>query len=276
MQYKNLGSTGLKVSELCLGCMTFGVPERGDHPWTLAGKPKPPVDPPGLGFGDQFFRHRQCLFGRDLRGNRRTRAQGFHAPRRGGDRHQGLLPDEQGPERQRPVPQSHLHRHRCQPAAARHRLRGSLPDSPLGLPTPIEETLEALHDVVKAGKARYLGASSMYAWQFSKALHLARQHGWTPFRQHAKPTTTCCTAKKSAKCCRCAPTRGIAVHTLESARPRPLDPCLDDGDAAHPDRPRTAMLYTSTPRHPIGGSSIRSPPSPPPAACRRRRSPSRG
>jgi aryl-alcohol dehydrogenase-like predicted oxidoreductase len=46
---------------------------------------------------------------------------------------------------------------------------------------PIEETLEALHDVVKAGKARYLGASSMYAWQFSKALHLARQHGWTPF-----------------------------------------------------------------------------------------------
>jgi aryl-alcohol dehydrogenase-like predicted oxidoreductase len=47
--------------------------------------------------------------------------------------------------------------------------------------TPIEETLEALHDVVKAGKARYLGASSMYAWQFSKALHLAREHGWTRF-----------------------------------------------------------------------------------------------
>jgi len=47
--------------------------------------------------------------------------------------------------------------------------------------TPIEETLEALHDVVKAGKARYLGASSMHAWQFSKALHLARQHGWTRF-----------------------------------------------------------------------------------------------
>jgi aryl-alcohol dehydrogenase-like predicted oxidoreductase len=47
--------------------------------------------------------------------------------------------------------------------------------------TPIEETLEALHDVVKAGKARYLGASSMYAWQFSKALHLAQQHRWTRF-----------------------------------------------------------------------------------------------
>ena len=47
--------------------------------------------------------------------------------------------------------------------------------------TPIEETLEALHDVVKAGKARYLGASSMYAWQFAKALHLARENGWTPF-----------------------------------------------------------------------------------------------
>jgi aryl-alcohol dehydrogenase-like predicted oxidoreductase len=47
--------------------------------------------------------------------------------------------------------------------------------------TPIEETLEALHDIVRSGKARYLGASSMHAWQFSKALHLARQHGWTPF-----------------------------------------------------------------------------------------------
>ena len=53
--------------------------------------------------------------------------------------------------------------------------------------TPIEETLEALHDVVKAGKARYIGASSMYAWQFAKALHLADRHGWTRFVDDAEP-----------------------------------------------------------------------------------------
>jgi aryl-alcohol dehydrogenase-like predicted oxidoreductase len=64
--------------------------------------------------------------------------------------------------------------------------------------TPIEETLEALHDIVKGGKVRYLGASSMYAWQFSKALHLARQNRWTPFVS-CKTTTTCCTARKSGK-----------------------------------------------------------------------------
>ncbi len=72
--------------------------------------------------------------------------------------------------------------------------------------TPIEETLEALHDVVKAGKARYLGASSMYAWQFAKALHLrARTAGRRS--SACRISTTSCTARRSAKCCRCAPMR---------------------------------------------------------------------
>ena len=75
--------------------------------------------------------------------------------------------------------------------------------------TPIEETLEALHDVVKAGKARYIGASSMYAWQFSKALYTA---DLTAGRgsSRCRTTTTCSTARRSARCCRSAPTRASA------------------------------------------------------------------
>ena len=73
--------------------------------------------------------------------------------------------------------------------------------------TPIEETLEALHDVVKAGKARYIGASSMYAWQFGKALYLADRHGWTRLCQHAESLQPHRTARKSARCCRSAQRR---------------------------------------------------------------------
>ena len=72
-------------------------------------------------------------------------------------------------------------------APARRRLRRPLPDPPLRPDTPIEETMEALHDVVRAGKARYIGASSMYAWQFAKAQHIGRAHGWTPVRVDAEP-----------------------------------------------------------------------------------------
>jgi 1-deoxyxylulose-5-phosphate synthase len=85
--------------------------------------------------------------------------------------------------------------------------------------TPIEETLEALHDVVKAGKARYIGASSMYAWQFAKALHLAERHGWTRFVSRCRTTTTCCTARRSARCCRCA-RPGHGRDPVEPAGPR--------------------------------------------------------
>ena len=65
--------------------------------------------------------------------------------------------------------------------------------------TPIEETMEALHDVVRAGKARYIGASSMYAWQFAKAQHVAERHGWTRVRLDAEPRTTSSTARRSAR-----------------------------------------------------------------------------
>ena len=73
--------------------------------------------------------------------------------------------------------------------------------------TPIEETMEALHDVVRAGKARYLGASSMYAWQFAKAQHVADLRRLDPVRRPCRTTTTCSTARRSGRCTRCASTR---------------------------------------------------------------------
>ena len=76
--------------------------------------------------------------------------------------------------------------------------------------TPIEETLEALHDVVKAGKARYIGASSMYAWQFSKALYTAEGARLDAASSACRTTTTSSTARRSGRCCRCAPTRASA------------------------------------------------------------------
>ena len=76
--------------------------------------------------------------------------------------------------------------------------------------TPIEETMEALHDVVRAGKARYIGASSMYAWQFAKAQHVADLGGWTRFVVACRTTTTCSTARRSGRCTRCASTRASA------------------------------------------------------------------
>ena len=75
--------------------------------------------------------------------------------------------------------------------------------------TPIEETLEALHDVVKAGKARYIGASSMYAWQFATALHVASGTAGRA-SSRCRTTTTCSTARRSARCCRCAAPKGSA------------------------------------------------------------------
>ena len=88
--------------------------------------------------------------------------------------------------------------------------------------TPIEETLEALHDVVKAGKARYIGASSMYAWQFAKALHLAERHGWTRFVDDAEPRQPAL-PRGGARDAAAVPRRGHRRDPVEPARPRPAD-----------------------------------------------------
>ena len=235
MQYKNLGGTGLKVSQLCLGCMTFGVPERGDQPWSLPENQSRPVIRKAVDLGINFFDTANAysdgtseeIVGQALRDYTR-RDEVVIATK-------VFFPMSKGPNG------GGLSRKAIFTAidASLRRLGTDYVDlyqiHRWDHTTPIEETLEALHDVVKAGKARYLGASSMYAWQFSKALNLARQLGWTPFvsmqnlynllyREEEREMLPLCADARS-QCCR-------GVHSPAGAWPAP-----GSGNAAHPDRP---------------------------------------
>src|ERR1700722_7319052 len=181
MQYKNLGRTGLKVSPLCLGCMTFGVPERGDHPWSLPESQSSPIIRKAIDLGINFFDTANAysdgtseeIVGQALKDYTRRdevviATKVFFpmspGPNGGGLSRKAIFTAIDASLRRLGTDYVDLYQiHRWDPN------------------TPIEETLEALHDVVKSGKVRYLGASSMYAWQFAKALALARQHSWTPF-----------------------------------------------------------------------------------------------
>src|SRR5271165_1531924 len=181
MKYKNLGNTGLKVSELCLGCMTFGVPERGDHPWTLPEEQSRPLLRQAVELGINFFDTANSysdgtseeIVGRALKDFARrdelVLATKVYFPMSKGPNGMGLS---------RKAIFTAID-------ASLKRLGFDYVDlyqiHRWDYRTPIEETLEALHDVVKSGKARYLGASSMWAWQFSKALYLADLHGWSRF-----------------------------------------------------------------------------------------------
>jgi 1-deoxyxylulose-5-phosphate synthase len=179
--YINLGKTGLKVSRLCLGCMTYGVPERGAHPWTLDEEASRPFIARALELGINFFDTANVysdgtseeIVGRALRDMARRDevviATKVHGQMRADANGRGLsrkaiLAEIDNSLRRLETDYVDLYQiHR------------------LDYETPIEETLEALHDVVKSGKARYIGASSMYAWQFCKALYLADRHGRTRF-----------------------------------------------------------------------------------------------
>jgi len=181
MDYVRFGSTGLKVSRLCLGCMTYGVPERGNHPWTLGEEASRPLLRQALDAGINFFDTANVysdgtseeIVGRALKDFAHRDdvviATKVHGRMRPGPNGAGLsrraiLAEIDHSLRRLGTDYVDLYQiHRWDPA------------------TPIEETLEALHDVVKAGKARYIGASSMFAWQFSRAIHTSRQRGWTQF-----------------------------------------------------------------------------------------------
>lgn len=179
MQYITPVATQLKVSRLCLGCMTFGEPDRGNHAWTLPEESSRPLIQHALENGINFFDTANSysdgsseeIVGRALRDFARRDevvvATKVYYPV--GDLPEGL---------------------------SRGQILRSIDDSlkRLGMEyvdllqihrwdytTPIEETLEALNDVVKAGKARYIGASSMHARQFAQALQLQEQHGWARF-----------------------------------------------------------------------------------------------
>jgi aryl-alcohol dehydrogenase-like predicted oxidoreductase len=181
MKYKSLGNTGLKVSGLCLGCMSFGVPERGDHPWTLPEEQSRALIRQAVDAGINYFDTADAysdgtseeILGRALK-DFMPRDEAVIATK-------VFFPMHKGPNG------GGLSRKAILSAidASLRRLGTDYVDlyqiHRWDYSTPIEETLQALHDVVKSGKARYIGASSMHAWQFSKALYLARQHGWTPF-----------------------------------------------------------------------------------------------
>jgi aryl-alcohol dehydrogenase-like predicted oxidoreductase len=186
MDYVNLGKSGLKVSRIGLGCMTYGAPAAGElkagrHAWSLNEEESRPFLRQALELGINFFDTANVyssgaseeVLGRFLK--RSTRRESVVVA----TKVHGVMRDEpngRGLSRK----------------AILHELDESL--RRLGMDyvdlyqihrwdyeTPIEETLEALHDAVKSGRVRYLGASSMYAWQFAKALYLADRHHWTRF-----------------------------------------------------------------------------------------------
>lgn len=181
MQYKNLGNSGLVVSRVCLGCMSFGDPTKGRHSWILNEEQSRPIIRYAIESGINFFDTANMygagtseeVLGRTLKDLAKREemvvASKVFMPMREDVNGRGLSRK-----------------------AIMAEIDASL--SRLGMEyidlyqihrwdetTPIEETLEALHDVIKAGKVRYIGASSMHAWRFTKALYLADKHGWSRF-----------------------------------------------------------------------------------------------
>lgn len=181
MHYTHLGKTGLEVSRVAVGCMSFGDPQRGNHPWSLPEEESRTLIKQAVEAGINFFDTANVysagsseeIVGRALKdfADRdwlviATKVHGrmHEGPNGAGLSRKAIMGEIDASLRRLGTDYVDLYQiHRWDPH------------------TPIEETLEALHDVVKAGKARYIGASSMWAWQFSKAQHLARANGWTPF-----------------------------------------------------------------------------------------------
>jgi len=179
MEYVRLGTTGLKVSRICLGMMTYGSPEW--HPWTLDEAAARPFVARALERGINFFDTADMysrgvseeVTGRALKEMAR-RDQVIVATK-------VCLPMGEGPN-DRGLSRKHL---LDGIDASLRRLGMDYVDlyqiHRFDYDTPIEETMQTLHDIVRAGKARYIGASSMYAWQFAKMLSVADKHGWTKF-----------------------------------------------------------------------------------------------
>jgi aryl-alcohol dehydrogenase-like predicted oxidoreductase len=181
VEYTKLGRTGLDVSRICLGCMSYGGGNRGNHAWSLGEEESRPFIKRALEVGINFFDtanryslgNSEEILGRAVKDFAR-RDEVVIATKVYG--------------RMRPGPNG--------AGLSRRAIMVEIDDSLRRLgtdyvdlyqihrwdyETPIEETLEALHDILKAGKARYIGASSMHAWQFARALGIAERHGWTRF-----------------------------------------------------------------------------------------------
>jgi aryl-alcohol dehydrogenase-like predicted oxidoreductase len=181
MDYLKFGSTGLEVSRICLGAMSYGIPERGTHLWTLPEAESRPFIQQALELGINFF-DTANVYSDGTSEEILGRALADFAAR------EDVVIATKVYNRMRPGPNGGGLSRKHIMAEIDNSLRRLGTDyvdlyqiHRLDRSTPIEETLEALHDVVKAGKARYIGASSMYAWEFAQALYLADRHGWTRF-----------------------------------------------------------------------------------------------
>jgi 1-deoxyxylulose-5-phosphate synthase len=181
MKYIKLGHTGLDVSRICLGCMTYGVSERGNHLWTLDEEKSRPFIRRALELGINFFDTANVY-------SDGTSEEFLGRAIRDFSKREDVVIATKVFGRMRPGPNG--------AGLSRRAIMGEIDNSLRRLgtdfvdlyqihrwddTTPIEETLEALNDVVKAGKARYIGASSMFAWQFCTALQLQKQNGWARF-----------------------------------------------------------------------------------------------
>lgn len=181
MDYVKLGRTGLDVSRICLGCMSYGDPAHGNHAWTLPPEESRPFIRKALDLGINFFDTANSysagsseeILGGALKDFARrdevvVATKVFFAngsgPNLGGLSRKSIFQAIDASLKRLGMDYVDLYQiHR------------------FDYRTPIEETLEALHDVVKSGKVRYIGASSMHAWQFANALHVSERHGWTRF-----------------------------------------------------------------------------------------------
>ena len=181
MEYARLGTTGMQVSRICLGCMGFGDAEHWVHKWVLDEENSRPIIQHALEIGINFFdtanvysigrseeilgralkdfaKRDEVIIATKVRGKMREGANGEGLSRK------AILGELDNSLRRLGVDYVDLYQI--------HRWDYNV---------PIEETMEVLHDVVKAGKVRYIGASAMFAWQFQKALYTSEKHGWTRF-----------------------------------------------------------------------------------------------
>lgn len=181
MEYAQLGKSGLKVSRIALGCMSFGDPDRGHHKWILDDSQAEPIFRLAVESGVTFWDTANIyadgtseeIVGRAI--NKYSRREDIVlATKVFGRMHRGA--GGGGLSRKAIIEQLD---------ASLRRLGTDFVDlyqiHRFDSTTPVEETMEVLHDVIKAGKVRYIGASSMWAWQFSKMQHAADMHGWTRF-----------------------------------------------------------------------------------------------
>lgn len=181
MEYIKLGNTGLEVSKLCLGCMSFGVPDRGNNPWSLDESKSEPIIRRALELGMNFFDTANIysdgtseeILGRALKKYAKREevvvATKAYFPMFKGQNSKGLSRKSlfrEVEESLKRLDMDYIDLYII------HRWDYN---------TPIEETMKALHDLVQSGKVRYIGASTMYTWQFQKAQYVAEKYGWTKF-----------------------------------------------------------------------------------------------